>query len=198
MLKTKRINRITETQTDSGFLPKRTYRYQFERYNGKMSNTVERECYTPRYAAAGILLYDPLAKAIAVTEQIRTGAIDNENPWLLELVMGMIDTNESPATVAIREATEEAGAIVKRIIPIYEYYPSPGILSEYVTLFCGEVDITTISGIHGLPEEDEDIKVVTLSLIEAERQLKRGAIKTASTLIALQWLLLHADDLWLM
>jgi ADP-ribose pyrophosphatase len=62
-------------------------------------------------------------------------------------------------------------------------------------LFCGRVDSTLAGGVHGLPEEHEDIRVVVKTLPEVEVLLDAGAIESGHTLIALSWLLRHRDRL---
>ena len=163
-----------------------------------MSDVIEREVFTPLFNAAGMLLYDPVQRKIAITEQCRLGLhADPDGPWVLEIVMGMMDNaDELAQEAAVREAKEEAGATVQRIEPIYSYYPSPGVSSEQVHIFCREVDIDTLGGVHGVEAEIEDIKVVVMSLAEAEQAMQLGVIKAATTIIALQWLLLRQESLW--
>jgi ADP-ribose pyrophosphatase len=50
-------------------------------------------------------------------------------------------------------------------------------------------------GVHGLPEEHEDIRVVVKTLAEVEALLDAGSIDSGHTLIALSWLLRHRDRL---
>jgi ADP-ribose pyrophosphatase len=113
------------------------------------------------------------------------------NPWLLELVAGLIDKDESPEEVARREAQEEAGCTVGALLPIARYLPSPGGSDEFVHLFLGIVDSEGLGGIHGLPDEHEDIRVHLVPLAGARDMLDAGRINNAATLIALQWLLLN-------
>jgi ADP-ribose pyrophosphatase len=80
-------------------------------------------------------------------------------------------------------------------VPICEYFVSPGGTSERISLFCGKVDASQAGGTHGLTEEDEDIRVVVMSADEAIAQMQVGAIKSAAPIIALQWLMLHRDQL---
>lgn len=174
------------------------YKGRFRRYDGSMSDLMQREVFVTPYDAAGILLYDPKQQTIALTEQCRFAlANDQESPWVLEIVMGMMDNpEESPFEAALREAKEEAGASVMRVEPVASYYPSPGVSTEFVNIFCGEVDMSAVGGIHGLAAEQEDIKVVIMNLAQAEQAMRTGVIKTATTIITLQWLLLHKDTLW--
>ena len=80
-------------------------------------------------------------------------------------------------------------------IPIQHYLPSPGGSDESVFLFCGRVDATAASGVHGLAEEHEDIRVVVKTLAEIETLLDQGAIESGHILIGLYWLLRHRDHL---
>lgn len=180
------------------FLTLRQYDVRYRRYDGEMSAVIEREVMETPYAATGILLYDPQCHKVAITEQFRPGMLGQApRPWVLEIVMGMIDKPEQGAEkTAVREAMEEAGATVKRVVKIAEYYNSPGTSSEHITLFCGEVDMSTIGGVHGLANEHEDIKVCVFDLDEVSEMMDSGKINTGSTLIALQWLLARRESLW--
>lgn len=91
---------------------------------------------------------------------------------------------------------EEAGCQISSLIPLYDYLVSPGGTTERIMLFCGQVDMQTISAgsVHGNGEEDEDIKVHITPLNEAIRLLNTGRISSASAIIALQWLALNRDS----
>ncbi len=70
----------------------------------------------------------------------------------------MIEEGESVEDVARREAIEEAGLIVKRTKPVLSFWQARGT-SERSSIMVGGVDATTASGIHGLADENEDIRV---------------------------------------
>ena len=145
--------------------------------------------------AVCVLLFDPLQKTVVLIEQFRIGAVDKSpSPWLLELVAGMVEPGETAQDVAIREAVEEAGAIIKDLLPITRYSPSVGGCDEYVDLFCARVDASTLGGLHGLEAEGEDIKVHVIPLEEASALVAEGVIDNAGTIIALQWLQLNLDQ----
>lgn len=169
-------------------------------YEGCWSEPIVRELFI-RDQAVFVLLFDPLLDTVTLVEQFRVGALtDDKSPWLLELVAGMVEIGESNADVAIREAMEEAGAEILDLEPICQYHVSPGGSQEYVHVFCGKVDSALLGGIHGLPEEGENIKVVTLDREEAYRWVVNGRINNAATIIALQWLALNHSrirDQWL-
>jgi ADP-ribose pyrophosphatase len=150
-----------------------------------------------RGAAVAIVLYDPQREAVVLVEQFRLPALlAGSTPWQVEAVAGLIDRDEPPAAVAIRETAEETGlALIGEPVPIQRYLPSPGDSDESVELFCGRVDAAGAGGIHGLADEHEDIRVVVKSLAEIEAMLDAGSIETGHTLVALYWLLRHRDRL---
>lgn len=171
------------------------YRLRHRLHDGRMSRPVLREVYHRGHVAA-VLPYDPDRDAVVLLEQFRIGAhLAGMPPWQTEAVAGMIDGDERPEDVARREAQEEAGIAVRELVPIARYLVSPGAITETVALFCGRVDSRGVGGVHGLPEEGEDIKVGIVPADGLPRMLEDGAIANALTIIAVQWLLLHRDEL---
>lgn len=146
-----------------------------------------------RGQAVAVVLYDPDRDRVVLVEQFRLPAlIAGSSPWQLEAAAGMIDTDETPEQVAIRETREETGLVLEgEPIRIQRYLPSSGGSDESVVLFCARVDSTAAAGVHGLPGEGEDIRVVVKTLGEIEALLDIGIIDSGHTLIALYWLLRH-------
>lgn len=178
-----------------GFFSMARYHIRYKLFRGGWSNIVAREL-MERPSAAGVLLYDPILDHVVLIEQFRPGAIANpRSPWLIEIVAGVIKPDENIATVAKREAKEEAGCEVLDLYPICEYFVSPGGSNEYFWLYCGRIDASDIGGVHGLQEENEDIRTFTISVDEALIMLQEGKIKTSPAIISLQWLQLNRE--WL-
>ena len=153
-----------------------------------------------RGQAVAIVLYDPDRDAVVLVEQFRLPALlAGRSPWQLEAAAGLIDTDETPRAVAVREAHEETGlAVIGEPIPIQHYLSSSGNSDEGIFLFCGRVDSTAAGGVHGLSEEHEDIRVVVKTSAEIGTLLDTGAIESGHTLIGLHWFLRHRDRLrWL-
>jgi ADP-ribose pyrophosphatase len=150
-----------------------------------------------RGQAVAIVLYDPDHDCVVLVEQFRLPALlAGRSPWQLEAAAGLIDTDETPQAVAVRETQEETGlALVGEPIRIQSYLSSSGNSDEGVILFCSRVDSNAAAGVHGLPEEHEDIRVVVKTLAEVEVLLDTGAIESGHTLIGLYWLLRHRDRL---
>ncbi|EFL92214.1 ADP-ribose pyrophosphatase [Candidatus Regiella insecticola LSR1] len=181
-----------------GFFTLKSYQLRHKLFDNKgMSNEIIREVLI-RDHAVGLLPYDPLLDQVVLIEQLRIGAIganENNSPWLLEIIAGMIKTGENPEEVARREAREEAGIELKRCRPMLRYLASPGGMNERLSIMVGEVDATTAKGVHGLLEENENIRVHVVSREQAYRWVEEGVIDNAASIIALQWLALHFQAL---
>ncbi len=90
--------------------------------------------------------------------------------------------------MARREAQEEAGCQVGQLTRLHTYYPSPGACNERVTLFCGLVDSHGVGGVHGVEDENEDIRVHVVSFPAAWELLEQGRLDNAMCLIGMHWL----------
>ena len=179
----------------SGFFSMDLYRFRHRLFNGEMSGEIRRDIFERGHAAV-LLPFDPVRDEVVLVEQIRIAAYDvSASPWLLEMVAGMIEEGESVEDVARREALEEAGLVVGRTKPVLSYLASPGGTSERLSIMVGEVDATTAEGIHGLADENEDIRVHVVSREQAYQWVEEGKIDNAASVIALQWLQLHYQTL---
>ena len=179
----------------SGFFSMELYRFRHRLFNGEMSGEIKREIFERGHAAV-LLPFDPVRDEVVLVEQVRIAAYDtSETPWLLEMVAGMIEEGESVEDVARREALEEAGLVVGRTKPVLSYLASPGGTTERSSIMVGEVDATTAEGIHGLADENEDIRVHVVSRELAYQWVEEGKIDNAASVIALQWLQLHYQTL---
>jgi len=175
----------------SGFYKLERLRLRHRQFDGDMGPELNRELFV-RHDAVCVLPYDPQRDCVVLIEQFRVGALSKSaNPWLLELVAGLIDKDEQPEEVARREALEEANLPLSSLWPITQYYPSPGGSSERVHLFIGRCDSEGAGGVYGLAEEGEDICVHVWPLEDALDAVKDGRIDNAASIIALQWLALN-------
>lgn len=175
------------------------YSFKHKQFDGEWTKVFQHEL-LERPSAVAVLPYDPFLDIIVIIEQFRPGAmIKGSNPWLFETVAGMQDANESNEALAKRETEEEAGLKILDLHLIYDYFVSPGATNEYIHLYIGRVNADTESGIHGLHEENEDIRTHIVSFNEALEWLEHGKFKNAPTILALQWLQLHREwlrNLW--
>lgn len=172
----------------TGFLHLNRHRLRHSSFHGGWCSPITRER-IEGLAATSVLLYDPQRDAVVLVEQFRIGLYgQTERPWCIETVSGFCDqAHESPEQVARREVIEETGCELLDLIPIGEFYVSPGISVERISLFCGRVDASAAQGIHGLEHEGEEMRVVVMPFAEAMAELF-GRLNSTSIIITLQWL----------
>jgi ADP-ribose pyrophosphatase len=169
-------------------------------FKGGWSEAYQREIFE-RGSASAVILYDPSLEQVVLLEQFRPGALSStKSPWMIEVVAGIIEEGETPEKVAIREAEEEAGQVIDNLIEIGSYFTTPGGSTEKITLYCARVDASNANGIFGLEDENEDIRVFTMTLDEVSKGLGDGLFENATALIAMQYILLNKqklNELWL-
>ncbi len=184
---------LEKTVCFEGFFRIERYRLRHRLFSGDWSHPLVRELFERGHAAA-VLPYDPIRDEVILIEQFRVGALNAPGgPWLMEIVAGIIEADETTEDVVKRESIEEANCIITDLIPLYNFLVSPGGTTESVALFCGRVDTTHAGGVHGASEEGEDIKVHVVAVDTALALLQAGKINSVSAIIALQWLALNRD-----
>ena len=189
-----KIEIVQRDNAFKGFYQLDRLQLRHEKFDGGMSRVINREVFV-RHDAVCVLPYDPQRDEVVLNEQFRVGAMGRtDNPWLIEMVAGLIDKDEQPEEVAHREAEEEAGLTFSALWPITKYFPSPGGSTEFVHLFLGRCDSSGAGGVHGLEEEAEDIRVTTWAFEDALQAVRDGKISNAASIIALQWLALNRAE----
>lgn len=159
-------------------------------FAGGMGPVIKREVHI-RPPAAGVLIFDPQRDTVLLIEQFRVGALATAQPWQLEVVAGLLEPGETPEDLVRREAMEEAGVTLRRVEPVMEFLTSPGGSTETFALLVGEADLSAAGGIHGLPEEGEDIRVRVMSVTDALALLQTPRAGNAPLILGLQWLQIH-------
>lgn len=160
--------------------------------------TVEHECFAggrqqikrenmERGDAVAMLLYDPQVDEVLLLEQFRIGpAVRKENPWLIEIVAGMVDKEESEEKAVLREAEEESGYSPYESCFLGRYYTTPGACSERIDLFLGLVDKDSPVGNGGGKDgEHEDIHSFWVTRELALQWLAQGKINSGAPMLAL-------------
>jgi ADP-ribose pyrophosphatase len=84
-----------------------------------------------RHPGSVVILATP-EPGVLLMERIWRYAIGRE---MIELPAGTLEPGEDPAVCAIRELAEETGYRAGRVEPILRLHPSPGILSEQMTIY---------------------------------------------------------------
>ncbi len=166
-----------------------------ELFAGGMGKEITREVFV-RHDAVCVLPYDARRDEVVLLEQFRVGALMGKaaNPWLVELVAGLIDKDEAPEEVAHREAQEEADLSLQALWPITRYFPSPGGSNEFVHLYLGRCETEGAGGLYGLAQESEDIRATVWAFEDALQAVRDGRIANAASIIALQWLALNRAE----
>ena len=175
----------------------RVSRYFFRHtlFQGGLSEVISREVFE-RGQAAAILPYDPRRDEVVLIRQFRAGAyVAGKHAWLWEIAAGMIEEGEDAEEMVRREVVEETGLAVTDATRICGIMLSPGAMSESCEVFVGRTDTSNAGGIFGLPSEGENILVKVMTFAEAMAMVERDEISNSVTVIALQWLALHHEEL---
>jgi ADP-ribose pyrophosphatase len=190
----KDVEIIDKSTVFQGFFKVDRFQLRHKLYAGGWSGKMVREILERGHAAA-VLPYNAQTDELVLIEQFRAGAmVGNRSPWLLETIAGMIDNHQTGEQTARREAMEEAGLELGELLPMLSYFSSPGGTTERVELFLGQLTKPVLPGIYGLEQEHEDIRVQVLPRCDAMQLLAAGKIDNAATVIALQWLSLHLNE----
>lgn len=185
---------VERTVAYQGFFRFEQLRLRHERHAGGWSEELHRDLIS-RAPVVAVLPYDPERDKVVLVEQFRTGAIDKlDEPWLIEIIAGLVEPGEELQEVAHREALEEAGCVLRDLVHIRDYFSTPGGNKEHVSLYAAKTDSSNVGGVHGLADEGEDIRVHVLDVGEAFEMLASGRIMSANTIIALQWLQINKTN----
>lgn len=176
------------TLVSEGFLKVNRYQFAADMHNGGVQ-TIEREV-MERGHAVGVLGYDPLRDEVILVSEFRPGCfVAGDDAYTDNIVAGAIDGDETPCDAAVREMKEEAGLHLCDPILVHPgAYVSSGGTSEKVALVAGVVDTSQAGGVHGNPDECEDILTVVLSRREFLQRARRAEITDLKTLVAAYWL----------
>lgn len=184
------VTELSRRQPYARFFAVEEYDLTFRRFDGTDSPVVERAVFLSGDAAT-VLPYDPVRDRVLLIEQFRAGPWAREDPecWLLEVIAGRVDPDETPADAARREAAEEAGLTLDGMELVSEYYVSPGGKSEYVFSYVAMTDLPDrTEGVFGEASEAEDIRTQLLPFDEAMALMAQGRVRTAPLIMSLLWL----------
>jgi ADP-ribose pyrophosphatase len=97
---------------------------------------------------------------------------------LLELPAGTLERDEDPAVCAMREIQEEIGMASGELVSLGQLVPAPGFCNERQHIFYARKLFES----RALADEDEDIRVVIMSLSEVEGSITSGRLKDAKSI----------------
>jgi ADP-ribose pyrophosphatase len=170
-----------------GFL--RVYQYEFdvEKHGGGIAR-ISREV-MERGNAVAVLGHDPDRREVVLGNEFRPGVlVAGDYPYRDNLIAGSIDTNETALEAAVREMREETGLVLSNPLLVHSgAYVSSGGTSEKISIVYGIVDASLAAGVHGNPNEDEDILSVVLPAQVFIERVRSGEINDLKTLVAGYW-----------
>ena len=193
----RRIEILAIDQPYAGFFALEEWRLRHSRHDGGMSGPILRAGLVSGDAVV-VLPWDPVRDEVLLIEQFRMAPAMRGDPqaWLVETIAGRIDAGETPEAAARREAAEEAGLAIGRLIPAIHHYPSPGALAEFLYLYVAATDLSQAAGgLHGLAAEAEDIRSLIVPRAELTRMAMAGAIRNGPLALLALWLEARAADL---
>ncbi|WP_410219402.1 NUDIX domain-containing protein [Paracoccus sp. (in: a-proteobacteria)] len=173
-----------------GFFGVEEQRLTYPLHAGGVSRPARREAFLMGDAVV-LLPWDPVRDRVLVVEQFRFAAFlrGDPQPWLLEPIAGRVDAGEDVEAAILREAREEAALEIRRLIPCFQAYPSPGAVCEFIYHFIGIVDLPDdVAGIHGLDGEAEDIRGHLLDRAALSRMVDQGQLTDAPLIALSLWL----------
>lgn len=185
---------ISRENIYKGFVQVEKVEFKHRLFNQKDYTPVISRELIGRKEAAGALLYDDQQQKFALIEQFRVGALnDQDSPWQLEIIAGVLDGDESPETCIIRECQEESGCVIKDPQHLFTFYPSAGACNEIFHLYSAETQLPEQGGIFGVEGEGENIQLHIIEYTAVESLLKSTRLRNAPVIMALQWLHQHIN-----
>ena len=176
----------------NGFLKVDKVSVSYSTFAGGMTGPHPREV-LERGDSAAVLLLDRTRDVVILVEQFRLPAERRGQPWLKELIAGVVKDDETPEDSIRRECIEETGYEISHLEPIATMLASPGGSSERIFIFFAETsEDDRVADGGGVEMEGEDINVLEIPREDFLRQVMDREITDAKTIIAGYWLQLKS------
>lgn len=143
-----------------------------------------------------VLPVDLARDEVVLIRQFRLPAhLANGRGDLVEIVAGRVEDGEQPINAARRECEEEIGIAPGKMVQLFSYLPTPGIVDEEIIVFLGAVDSASVHpGAHASPD-GEQLHILRVKIDDALAALTRGTMRGSPVVVALQWLALNRSRL---
>lgn len=133
-----------------------------------------------RHAGSAVMMPVDAKNRVLLVRQYRLPA----DQYLWELPAGKIDEGENALQAAKRELIEETGLRAKKWKKLAFFYPSPGYVSESMTIYLA----TELTQGDAQPMDDERIQTKWFTRKELRDLIKTNKITDAKTMIGfLHW-----------
>ncbi len=188
---------IEQTTPYANFFTMEELEIRHRTFGGGVTETLHRSAFVT-VDVVTVLPYDPIRDRVLLVEQFRVGPLarGDRNPWSLEAVAGRIDAGETPEDAALREAREETHLEITELVPISNYYTTPGGVTEYLYAFIGLTDLPDgCARLGGATDEGEDIRAHLLEFGEFRDLLEAGTLENSPLILSGLWLLLNHQRL---
>ncbi|MFO1125712.1 MAG: NUDIX hydrolase [Methylocystis sp.] len=148
--------------------------------------------------AAAVLPYDPVRRTALLVEQLRAAQLVAVGATRsLEAIAGLVEGEDDSAATAKREALEEGGLRLGALEHVATTWTMPGVSTERMTLYLAEYRAEDRIGEGGgVAHEDEDVRVVEMSLNDLASTMAAEDLVDMKTLVLVQALRLRRPELF--
>ena len=139
-----------------------------------------------------VMPIDVARQKIVLIRQFRLPAhLANGRGDLVEFVAGRVEAGETLDEAARRECKEEIGVVPAKMVELFTFLTTPGVIDEEVTIFLASVDAAQVREGPLASPDGEQLYVHLVSIDEAIAALDHHAMRGSPLIIGFQWLALN-------
>lgn len=139
----------------------------------------------------GIIPYDPVRDRLVLIRQYRFAAhVATGLGEMVELPAGGVEKGERDEDAAMRELREETGMTAMALEKAFAFMPTPGLTTEFATVFLALVDSSEALHVAG-EDEDEEIAPFFASPDDALAACDAGRVLNGFAHASILWFARH-------